>query len=100
RADLERGAERVRPGTRAQVEHLVSRGERGEVEVIADTCKRGQRLGRDRVEQLARISDPQGELPTELEMKVSLLLTSHLPVHVLDLRLEHLAIDERGARGA
>ena len=63
--------------------------------MVPDACKRRQRLDRNRIEELGRISDPQGERPADLEMECSVLLPRDLPVHVLDLGLEHHTIDQR-----
>ena len=62
--------------------------------MIADACKRCEGLGWDGIEQLARIADPQGERPADFEVELSLLFAGDLAVHVLDLRLEHVAVDE------
>ena len=55
-ADGDRGAERVRAGAGAEVEHTVAGLERGQVVVVADACEGVDgRLG-DEVEELSRDS--------------------------------------------
>ena len=93
-ADLEGGAERICSGARAEIEHLSPGCERGEVEVVADPCEGRQGLGGYRIEELARIPEPQRELPPDREVEFSVLLSRDLAIHVLHLRLEHLTVDE------
>src|SRR5262249_28256196 len=62
RTDLAGGAEDVHPRAGAEVEDVVSRRERGEVEVVADAGERGDGLGGHRVDYVARVSEPKREL--------------------------------------
>jgi hypothetical protein len=65
--------------------------------VVADAGERRQRLAGDRVEQVGRVADARGDLAADLEVELGLLLTGDLAVHLLDLRLEFLLVDQ-GAR--
>ena len=70
RADQHGGAEDVGPRPRAEVEHRLAGPQRGEVEVVADARERRQRLGGDRVEELARVAEALGQAPPDLEVQL------------------------------
>src|SRR5436305_971950 len=90
-----RGAENVGTRPRAEVEYLVAWLERGEVEVVPHSGERRQGVGRNGVQQFARIPEVLGEAPAHLEVQIRLLLAGNVTVHVLDLRLQPLSIYER-----
>src|SRR5262249_46118435 len=98
-ADLRGCAEHVGSRAGAQVEHLLAGCERGEVEVIADARERRQGLGRNRIEQLVRITQLKRERPADRKVKLGLLLPRDLAVHLPNLRLEGVAVDERARVG-
>jgi hypothetical protein len=93
--DLHGRAEHVRSRAGAEVQHGGAGGERGQVEVVADAGERRQRLGRDRVEQLAGVAQVLGHGAPDLEVELGLLLAGDLPVHLHDLRLELVGVDQR-----
>jgi hypothetical protein len=67
----------------------------GEVEVVPDSGEGRQRLGRDRVEELAWVSEVLGEAPPHLEVELPLLPAGDAAVHGLDVRLQPLPVYER-----
>ncbi len=95
RANEDRGAEDVGAGARAKVEDHLARPQRGEVEVMADAGEGGERLGRDRVEERGGVAEVRGELAAHLEMELGIVPPGDVAVHVLDRRLEQLAVHER-----
>jgi hypothetical protein len=95
RAHQHRRAEHVGTRPRAEIEHGLAGSERGEVEVMPHARERRHRLGRDRVQQLAGVSEVLGQAPPHLEVELRLLTARHPAIHVLDLRLQSLAVYER-----
>ena len=63
--------------------------------MLADTGEGGQRLGRDRGEQLGRIAEVLRDRAADLEVQVGHLVARDVAVHLADLRLELARIDER-----
>ena len=94
-AHQHRRAEDVGARSRAEVEHRFAGLERGEVEVMPHSGERRQRLGGDRVQELAGVAEVLGQAPAHLEVELRLLPARHVAVHVLDLGLQPLAVDER-----
>ena len=88
-------AERVRAGAGAEIEHAVARPERREVEVVADTCERGERRVRDGRQQRLRIAEPQREVASGLEVPWRERVACDAAVDVLHLAFELGAVDER-----
>src|SRR2546423_2807185 len=80
-ADLERGEEDIRTRARAKSKHHLSGRERREFDVVSHPRERRQRLGRDRVEDVRRASEMQGEGLADLEVELRLLLPRHSPIH-------------------
>jgi hypothetical protein len=71
--------------------------ERGEVEVMPHSRERRQRLGWDRVQELAGVAEVLGQVPSHLEVELRLLPAGDVAVHVLDLRRQSLAVYERAS---
>ena len=61
---------------------------------MPDSREGRQGLGGNRVEELAGVSEVLGQPPAHLEVKLRVLLTGDVAVHVLDLRLQALAVYE------
>ena len=94
-AHQHRRAEDVRTRSRTRIEHPFAGLERGEVEVMPHSREGRQGLGGDRVQKVVGVPEVLGQTPPHLEVELGLLLAGHVAVHVLDLRLESLAVHER-----
>ena len=70
-------------------------GQRREVEVRPDAGERGERLLRDRVEELGRVAEVLGDTPPDLEVELLVLAARNGAVHLLDLGFEPLGVHER-----
>ena len=93
-ADQHGGAEDVGARARAEVEHGLARLQRREVEVVADAGEGGERLGRDGVQQLGLVAEVLGQAAPDLEVQLG-VAAGDVAVHVLDGRLEPLAVHQR-----
>jgi hypothetical protein len=87
-AGLVGGEEAVGAGAAAEVDDRLPRGDRGEVEVVADAGEGVDRGRRDRVELAAGVPEALGELAARLEVELVERLLGDLAVHVLDALLE------------
>ena len=94
-----RRAEHVGSRAGAEIERRLALGQRSQLEVVADTGVRGDRLGRDAVEQRRRVAEVLGELAADLKVKVRHLLAGHVPVHLLHFRLQLAGVDQRARVG-
>ena len=83
----ERGEEAVGARAAAEVEHRLTRLDRGEIEEIPDAGERVDRRGRDPVKLGGRVAEPFGERPARLEVEVVLGLQRDFLVHALDALL-------------
>lgn len=63
--------------------------------MVSNSCERRQGLGRDRVEQPARIAEARRERASNGEVKLSVFFAGDVPVHLLHLCFEHASIDQR-----
>ena len=98
-ADARAGTERVGPGAGAEVEHTIAGLEHREVEVVADAGERLHGLRGDRVEHRLGIAEPERESAAGLEVTPRERIARDAAVHLLNLLLQHGAIDEgRGVR--
>ena len=62
---------------------------------MPDSGERRQRLGGDRVQELAGVAEVLGQAAPDLEVELGMLSAGDVAVHVLDRRLQALAVHER-----
>ena len=62
---------------------------------MANSGERRKRLGGDRVQQLAVVSELLGQRSSEREVELRLLFAGNVAVHLLDLRFESLVVHKR-----
>lgn len=87
-SDAARRDEGVHARTAAQVDDQITRGQRGEAEVVAHAREGLDRLGGSPVELRSRVPEPERQLAPHLEVERPLRLGGHRPVHGLHLVAE------------
>jgi len=85
--DLHRSGEHVHPRAAAEVKDALTLSKTGEVEEVADSGERLDRVLGNTGQQVDGVAQPLGQGASYLEVVIPVRMAGHMAVHVPDLRL-------------